>query len=134
MRVSLIHPLIQSSLWENDLIARWPPLGLAYIASYLEQNGHSVKIIERRRLLGRRSRNSGSLKDLDRLTANILKEYKPQIVGITATTPLITDAYRTAKLAKDLDNKITVVVGGAHPTAEPNLFNFVAMPSDRCGL
>ncbi len=121
MRICLIHPLIQSSLWENDLIARWPPLGLAYIASYLEHNGHSVKIIERRRLLGRRSRNSGSLKDVDRLTVNILKEYKPQIVGITATTPLITDAYRTAKLVKDLDNKITVVVGGAHPTAEPNL-------------
>lgn len=121
MRVCLINPLIQSHLWENDLIARWPPLGLAYIAANLERKGHIVKIIERRRLLGKRPRNIKTLEDVDRLTVNILKEYKPQIVGITATTPLISDAYRIAGLVKGLDSNITVVIGGAHPTAVPNL-------------
>ena len=119
MRICLINPLIQKAQWENDITSKWPPLGIAYIAAVLEQNGHKVKILERRLLAGVKPRTKKHLKEVDSLTIKQIKEFKPDIVGITASTPLIVDAYWTAKLIKRINNSIIIVIGGAHPTAEP---------------
>ncbi len=119
MRVCLINPLIQNSMWENDLAAKWPPLGIAYIAAVLERAGHEVKIVERRWLIGGRKRTRENVQALDDATRSLLSQFKPQIVGITATTPQISDAYRTARVAKLADSSTQVVVGGCHATVEP---------------
>jgi radical SAM superfamily enzyme YgiQ (UPF0313 family) len=119
MKVLLINPLIQKAQWENDITSKWPPLGIAYIAAVLEKNGHQVKILERRLLAGVKPRTKEHLKKVDNLTIKQIKEFEPEIVGITASTPLIMDAYWTAKLVKGIDSSIIVVIGGAHPTAEP---------------
>ncbi len=119
MRVCLVNPLIQKSMWENDLAAKWPPLGIAYIAAVLEKAGHEVKILERRWLIGGRKRTQENLQGLDELTRASLSEFNPRIVGITATTTQISDAYRTARVVKRLDPSIQVVIGGCHATVEP---------------
>ena len=119
MQVCLINPLIQKYQWENDITSKWPPLGIAYIAAVLEQNGPRVKILERRLLAGIKPRTKEHLKEVDDLTVKHIKEFKPDVVGITASTPLIMDAYRTAKLVKEVSDSIKVIMGGAHPTAEP---------------
>ena len=53
-----------------------PPLGLAYVASFLEKNGFNVKIIDCS--LGK------SYEELIR----ILKRENPDVIGITSTTPV----------------------------------------------
>ncbi|MEM1545348.1 MAG: radical SAM protein [Candidatus Methanomethylicia archaeon] len=84
---------------------RAPPLGLAYIASILEHNGYKVKIID-----------SPTLDfDLRRVILEI-KMFKPDIVGLTALTPTIYNAYEIAKYIKAIDKEVPIVVGGPHVT------------------
>lgn len=119
MRVLLINPLMQPTERENEILSKWPPLGLTYIAALIERKGYKVNILERR-IVARSLKQSGNfLQDIDGLTLKRLDEFKPDIVGITATTPLIMDAFHTAKLVKKHNPRTLVVLGGAHPTAEP---------------
>lgn len=119
MRILLLNPLIQASDWENDVSSKWPPLGLAYIAAVLERAGHEIKIIERRIFAGSAPRTPENVAKVDALTVQVVKEFAPQIAGITATTPLIMDAFHSAGLIKEVDSSIKVALGGCHPTAEP---------------
>ena len=119
MRVCLINPLSQANLWEGEIASHEPPLGLCYLASVLEKNGHKVKIIERRRFIGNRRRNEANLNALDREIYKQIKSFNPAFVGITATTPLIMDAYRLTRVVKQADDNIKIMAGGCHPTARP---------------
>ena len=46
-------------------------------------------------------------------------QFKPDIVGITATTPLMNQLRDLTVLIKDISKKIFIVGGGAHPSAIP---------------
>jgi anaerobic magnesium-protoporphyrin IX monomethyl ester cyclase len=81
-----------------------PPLGLAYLAAVTEQRGDLVRI------------HDGDVEDAS-LEAD-LREFAPQVVGITANTTQITAAWRDADLVKALSDAI-VVLGGPHPTVLP---------------
>jgi len=52
---------------------------------------------------------------LDMLERRI-REFKPDIVGLTATTPAIYDAYEAARIAKELNPETLVIIGGPHAT------------------
>lgn len=120
MKVLLISPLVQACNYIGDYYARWPQLGFAYIAATLEQKGHEVKVLERRLLSG--PKYPDSKKDLDkinRLMLNRIEEFKPGIIGLTANTPVIMDAYATAKIIKAVYPEIPLIAGGRHPTSEP---------------
>src|SRR3989344_2280410 len=83
-----------------------PPMGLAYLASYLRNNKVEVKILDACAL------------DLD--SDKILEEIKkfdPDYVGITASTNTINLAYKIANSISNL--KCKVVVGGAHTSILP---------------
>lgn len=121
MNVLLINPLMQPSDWENDVSSKWPPLGIAYIAAVLENMGHQVKILERRILTGSRPRTPEIIAKIDYLTKKYVQEFSPKLVGITATTSLIMDAFHTAALIKKINPTAKVILGGCHPTAEPVL-------------
>ncbi|OGS22891.1 MAG: hypothetical protein A2252_07380 [Elusimicrobia bacterium RIFOXYA2_FULL_39_19] len=118
MKILFIYPIWQKSFYENEISNRWPPLGIAYISSYLKKHNHSVKYLERRDLIGNRFALSDDV-ELNELTLKAINETKPDFVGITATTPLITDAYQTARLIKKYNKDTPVIIGGCHPTAEP---------------
>ncbi|MFQ5456696.1 MAG: B12-binding domain-containing radical SAM protein [Nitrospirota bacterium] len=119
MKILLITPLCQPSLWENEISSRWPSLGLCYIASVLKREGYEVSIFERRRIIDRNRRTEENLRALDKETIRYIKSFNPSFIGITATTPLIMDAYRVARLIKEGYPSIRIMVGGCHPTAEP---------------
>jgi len=85
-----------------------PPLGLAYIAAVLEQEGHKVKIFD---AAVEGARHSD--------VALEVKRYKPDLVGITSTTPSIYSAYKVAEVVKQVDPGITTVIGGPHVTFTP---------------
>lgn len=105
-----IHTQKSSSLPKVTLInagkssrfAVQEPLNLCYLAAYLEKHDIEVQII-------------------DQLGGDNLEEQleiqKPDIVGITATTPVIYDAYDVADLCRK--KGIHVVMGGIHPTFLP---------------
>lgn len=109
MNVCLIYPTLQN--WEP-----WPPLGLAYIASFIRKKCSNITIIDRNVLL-RDNRND--LIKADLCTVDILKRNPPDVVGITATTPLIFDAYKVAKLVKDNLPHSKTILGGTHATVLP---------------
>ncbi|MCU0822421.1 MAG: B12-binding domain-containing radical SAM protein [Spirochaetes bacterium] len=85
-----------------------PPMGLASLYSSLKKNGHEVKIID---MQGDRLSDAELRKKLS--------AESPQIIGITAMTPMINTALRIAVLAKFVHPSIPVIMGGVHPTVSP---------------
>lgn len=96
MRVAFVNP------GKNQNYAMQEPLNLGFIAGYLESQGHKVTIIDE--LAGQ-----NVMKDL--------KSFEPEIVGLTAVTPLAPDAYRIADLCKK-EGYLTVM-GGVHASVLP---------------
>jgi len=78
-------------------MAMQEPLNIGFIAGFLEKHGVEVKIIDE--LAGDN-------------VARELDSFKPDIVGITATTPLAEEAYRNASLCRA--RGIKTVMGGVH--------------------
>ena len=119
MNITLIYPLLsrrRSKIDENKQY--WPPLGLASIASVLERNGHNVQIVDRDVLL---RKNSIDFEKTDLLTKEITNRFDTDIVGISATTPNIPDAYHAVRLLKGSTRKRLIVLGGPHASGEPAL-------------
>lgn len=79
------------------------PMGILYIAAVLEQEGHVVKVI-----------CSDLFKYTDDEMKKIIEAEKPDIVGITCVTCNYRNGAKYAKIAKDIDKNIVVVIGGVH--------------------
>ena len=87
-------------------ISKQPPLGLAYLASFLESKGIPVQIYDS-------FAEDASMKDI----GIRIRHSDASIVGITATTATLTEAVQIAGLAKDC-GKMTLL-GGVHISALP---------------
>lgn len=85
-----------------------PTLGLATIAATALERGHQVEILDL----------SWRPYDPEVIRQRILVD-KPDIVGISATTPLMNQLRDISVLTKDVSEDILVLGGGAHPTAMP---------------
>ncbi len=79
------------------------PLGLAYLAANLPE--HDVKIIDC-------LTENFNLAELERK----IRLYGPDVVGLTATTPAIYNAYEVARMVKRILPDCKVVIGGPHVT------------------
>jgi radical SAM superfamily enzyme YgiQ (UPF0313 family) len=95
--------LIQPPSIEKRTIG--PPIGLGYIASYLEKEGHTVKIIDTIIL-------KYSLEDIEKE----LKRFNPDVIGISTVVPCIYTAIEIVKIAKKINPNCLTVLGGAYPT------------------
>jgi anaerobic magnesium-protoporphyrin IX monomethyl ester cyclase len=84
-----------------------PPLGLAYLAAVLEEAGIDVRITDGSRGM--------SLAEV----VGELKEYEPDVVGISCTTPTFADAIDLAEAVRRALPGAITVLGGAHVTAIP---------------
>ena len=110
-RVLLINPSYYGSY--GDAKARiinpvHPTLGLATIAAAALERGHQVDILD----LSARKYDHGVIRD--RILA-----FKPDVVGTTATTPLMNQVRDISVLVKDISDHIAIVAGGPHPSALP---------------
>lgn len=85
-----------------------PTLGLATIAAVARERGHNIKILD----MSWRSYDWPLIKQT-------IEEQQTDIVGITATTPLVNQLRDISVMAKDISEDITVVGGGPHPSALP---------------
>ena len=86
----------------------YPTLGLTTIAAEAIGRGHRVRILD----LSHRPYDW-------RLVRSTILDLKPDIVGITATTPLMNQLRDISVLCKDLSRDILVVGGGAHISGLP---------------
>ena len=87
-RIALINPDYYEDIFKRSKVRAalsrgTPPLGLLTIAAPLLQAGHNVKVIN----LNLKNRLSHDIDDF-------IREFKPDFVGITSTTPLIKKAIK----------------------------------------
>lgn len=85
-----------------------PPIGLMALAGYLSKSGHEVTIID----------GEPEFLTIEDMLERVLA-FRPEIVGITATTPEYPHAYEFIKGIKERDPSIVTVLGGAHITNLP---------------
>ncbi len=86
----------------------YPVLGLAALSGALKRAGHDAEILDL----------SYRVYDPDELRRHIVKGGY-DVVGLTATTPLINQARDVSFLVKDISSNIKVIAGGAQPSALP---------------
>ena len=98
MNVLLLNPKLQT--WSPNV---YPPLGLAYIASALEEDKHEVSIID---LNAKRTLDNGIIKSLVGV----------DVVGITGLITEFKEVMRLANLIKESKPEIKVILGGALAT------------------
>ncbi len=106
MKIFLINPShgeVYGKLTPPD----HPHLGLAYLAAVIEAEKHQVRLID----------IDAEHLDKNKLIA-IFEAENPDLVGITATTPVIYSALGIAELAKKHSKALTVM-GGMHATLMP---------------
>ncbi|MDI6840226.1 MAG: radical SAM protein [bacterium] len=113
MDVLLINPpwyKRKGNIWRgiNPIL---PPLGLAYIGSFLEREGVKVEILDAQAEGCSVSKIYNKLKTMKGV---------PNFIGITATTSTIGNALDVAQICKTIYPKSKVILGGVHPTALPD--------------
>ena len=132
MRVLLIDPPMQSIMLAR---ADWFPMGLCYLAGSLKQAGHDCLVYNGEHNPNLDYQNlktysdnyhlylealEDSSHDIWKTVASIISDFKPDVVGITAFSVKFESAKCIAKLSKDFDNTIPVIMGGHHATIMPN--------------
>jgi len=88
--------------------ATLPCLGLLMLAATLRKVGHHVRIVD------------ASAQGLDyKTTLERIKEFRPDVVALTAVTPSIDKTAKLASLIKTAFPIIPIIIGGPHFTAVP---------------
>lgn len=103
--ITLINP---SSSTEaiSKVDFKTPPIGLAYLASVLRENGFKVRIID----------NVVERLSIDEIVKRVRDSL---VVGITTTTPTFNTALKYAKRIKSLLKNVFIVLGGIHVSFMP---------------
>lgn len=110
MKVLLIYPPAFNMITTNvpsavdEESGFYPPLGLLYIAAYMEENSHhKVEILDTQVL-------KLSYDDIE----EEIRKRQPDVVGIQTMTFTVIDAIETARRVKKVSDKIKIVLGGPH--------------------
>ena len=113
VKVLLIAPSERSVL---STAGDRPPLGILYIASALKKDNHLVEVC-----------------DMNYITSEtlavVLRDFNPDFVGVSFTTPLFIDAIKIKTLVRE-NCKAKIIAGGPHPSACPESckgFDFVVV-------
>jgi len=86
----------------------FPTLSILTIAAMAERHGHKVELLD-----------LSYLQYDHRVVRDKILDYKPDVVGITGTTPLMNQIRDLSVMVKSISNDILVVAGGSHVSALP---------------
>jgi magnesium-protoporphyrin IX monomethyl ester (oxidative) cyclase len=99
------------------------PLGVAYIAAVLEQNGYEVKILDcAAEGYGEMTTYDSEIRYglTDYQIKRRLEEFKPDLVGVSCMfSNKAFDAHNVCRIVKEWNKDCITVMGGSHPTALP---------------
>ncbi len=110
MKVLLVKPTIGKRMGIGREVG--PPLGLAYLGSMLEENGHKPTIADLNIVRKRTGENREKwFEQLEKM----LSRFKPDLVGITCNTFERFEVFEIADFVKQ-KTQLPVVVGGIHAT------------------
>jgi radical SAM superfamily enzyme YgiQ (UPF0313 family) len=105
----LVNPLfLHDDPVESKLMTPYFPLGILYIAAVAREAGHRVAIFD------------AMFAEGDDAFVEALERYQPRVVGFGVLATVRQAALRLAGLAKA--HGATVVMGGADPTARPDVY------------
>lgn len=117
MKVLLINPAAERTLLANNpaIIDEErglnPPLGLLYVAAYLQKHSdHEITVLDAQA----EPMNSAALEQF-------IRKAGPDIVGLTAMTFTLLDVLNIVRIVKAVDYNIRIVLGGPHPWLYPDL-------------
>jgi radical SAM superfamily enzyme YgiQ (UPF0313 family) len=102
MRILLINPPFKENLYVT------PPLGIAYIAAVLREDGNDIKVIDVAAL---------NL-EYDQIKSHI-NNFLPEIIGFTSMTPGIDLTIDLIKKVKRDFKNVLIILGGPHATILP---------------
>ncbi len=105
IEVLLIHPLPKFTIPGRYTII---PLGLCYLAGYLESKGISTEILDMQ-----------IYSHPYKLLTQILSQRRPRIIGVASYSPTLHRTYEIVQRIKQLDSEVITVVGGPHASALP---------------
>ncbi len=103
MRVLLVTPPYHAGVVESA--GSWPHLGFIYIAGEVRRAGHEVNIYDA----------MSEEHTLEEIRQRI-RDYRPDLVGVSAKTPALYAALAVARTAKEELPEVVTVLGGIHPT------------------
>ncbi|MFA5356847.1 MAG: radical SAM protein [Candidatus Omnitrophota bacterium] len=107
MKVVIVNPnseTVESSRRSRrEFLTPIIPLGIAYIAAVLEQNGITAKVIDQ----------VAERINKDELFKRIIAE-KPDLVGFSCLTATMNNASNLSRRIRDYDKKIKIVLGNIH--------------------
>ena len=105
MRVALINPRFRLPIDTRTS----PHLGLAYMGAISQARGDEVRVYDA---------------DVeDQPLGEFVAEFRPDVVGITANTPQVKQAWRTAEAIKAVAD-VPVILGGPHVSVESEDLDF----------
>ena len=108
MRVALINPRFRLPIDTRTS----PHLGLAYLAAVSQRRGDTVRVYDA---------------DVqDQPLREFVAEFRPDLVGITANTPQVKQAWRTAAAVKEVAD-VPIVLGGPHVSVESEGLDFESL-------
>jgi radical SAM superfamily enzyme YgiQ (UPF0313 family) len=108
MKIAFLFPLWSEEYGKISHFAKktgkLPPMNLTYLAAISEKDGHEVRIID------------GEAEEIGIPgMVSLMKEFSPDLIGITATTPFYHIAVNLAnELKENVNSKI--IIGGPHIT------------------
>lgn len=131
MKILLIDPPFYRFI---KYFNRFFPLGLTCLAAQLRSEGHEVIIYDADANVDKNEEMDFSMLETkypDYLNCinnlnhpiwgearNIIKQIKPDVVGISVFTTKAAAAFRIAQIVKEIDDSIHVVIGGPHPSVK----------------
>jgi radical SAM superfamily enzyme YgiQ (UPF0313 family) len=106
MKITLLHPATESQIQTHR--SGNGHLGLGYLAAYLLQRGHTVRVLDAKNDLV-----------TDDVLCHHVREFQPGIFGVTAMTHEVHAAAHACTLVKRVSADIWTVIGGPHTSALP---------------
>jgi anaerobic magnesium-protoporphyrin IX monomethyl ester cyclase len=122
LRVALVNPPQTYPIHLGKEYQSYVPLGLAVLGAVLRRMGVQVKIIDCLAIHHMEVKRPNLTFGMSaRQLEDELRSFAPHIVGVTNPfTCFIEDALRVARLIKELDPSIQLILGGVEPSLEPS--------------
>src|SRR2546425_1890053 len=102
MEIAFVRPVATFNRYIQNV-----PLNYIHLAAYLREHGHAPMILD-----------MVVEENTDRIDRYI-RHHQVQVVGIGCMTCELPDAIEEARRLKDVHPGIKIVLGGAHPSADP---------------